>query len=148
MVAMVPDALVFLDETSTPLGLTPLRGPRAIGAIPRGRWTQVTLLATLTAAGFGPSLQFAGTLDRSIFETFLEAILVPQLHPGQVMLDNLSVHQSARARTLSEPGRCLLVVLPTSSPDDTAIEQAFAKLRHALHRIEARTVEAVMTATA
>jgi transposase len=145
---MVPDDLVFLDETSTPLGLTPLQRPRAIGVIPRDRWTQVTLLATLTADGFGPSLQFAGTLDRSIFETFLETVLVPQLHPGQVMLDNLSVHQSARTRTLSEPVRCLLVVLPTSLPDDTAIEQAFAKLRHVLRLIQARTVEAVMTATA
>jgi transposase len=153
MAEVAPEDLVFLDETSTSLHLTPLwartpRGQRAIGTIPRGRWTHVTLLAMLTAAGFGPGLQFAGALDRSIFETFLETVLVPQLRPGQVViLDNLSVHKSTRARALIEDAGCQLLFLPTYSPDVNPIEQAFAKLKQHLRRAEARTVEAVMTTT-
>ena len=150
---MAAEDLVFVDETSTPLGLTPLRGraprgQRVVGRIPRGRWTHVTLLATLTIDGLGPGLQFAGALDRPIFEQCVETILVPSLRAGQlVVLDNLSVHKSARARALIEGAGCQLVFLPTYSPDCNPIEQAVAKLKQHLRRIEARTVEAIMTAT-
>jgi transposase len=153
MAAVMAQQLVFVDETSTPVSLTRLRaraprGQRAVGRVPRGRWTNVTLLATLTTAGFGPGLQFAGALDRPTFETFGETPLVPSLHPGQlVVLDNLSVHKSARARQLLEAAGCQLVLLPTYSPDFNPIEHAFAKLTQHLRRIEARTVETVMTAT-
>ena len=148
-----PSTLIFLDETSTPTTLTRLwarsrRGQRAIGRVPRGRWTTVTLLATLTPDGLGPGLQFAGALDRPVFETFVAQILVPRLRAGQtVVLDNLSVHKSAKARQLIEAAGCRLVFLPTYSPDFNPIEQAFAKLKGLLRRTEARTVEAILTAT-
>ena len=153
LATVAPEDLVVVDETRTPLGLTPLRGraprgQRVVGRIPRGRWTNVTLLATLTVDGFGPALPFAGALDRPIFEPFVETILGPTLRPGQlVVLDNLSVHKSARARTLIAAAGCQLVVLPTCSPEYNPIEQAFAKLKHALRQIEARTVATIMTAT-
>ncbi len=59
---MDPVRLIFLDETSTPTTLTPvrgrsLRGQRVLGRVPRGRWEAVTLVATLTPEGFGPGLQ-------------------------------------------------------------------------------------------
>jgi transposase len=148
-----PASLIFLDETGTPTTLTPLRartrrGQRAFGRVPRGRWTAVTLLATLTPAGLGPGLQFPGALDRQVFETFVEQILVPALQPGQtVVLDNRSVHKSAAARHLIEAAGCRLVFLPTYSPDFNPIELAFGKLKHLLRRAEARSVEAIFTAT-
>ena len=153
MPASDPGQLVFLDETSTPTALTPLRaraprGERAVGRVPRGQHTAVTLLATLTPAGFGPGYQFPGALDRPTFEAFVERILVPTLTPGQtVVLDNLSVHKSARARQVIEAAGCRLLFLPTYSPDFNPIEQAFAKLKQHLRRAEARTVATVMTAT-
>ncbi len=148
-----PRRLIFLDETSTPTTLTPLRartprGTRAIGRVPRGRWTTVTLLATLSATCLGPGLQFAGALDRDIFDTFVETLLVPTLRPGDiVVLDNLAVHKSATARGAIEAAGGQLVFLPTYSPDFNPIEQAFAKLKHRLRRVEARTVDAIMPAT-
>ena len=148
-----PASLVFLDETSTPTTLTPLRarsprGQRAYGQVPRGRWTTVTLVATLTPTGLGPGLQFAGALDRPAFEQFVEETLVPTLTPGQtVVLDNLSVHKSARARHAIEAAGCQLVFLPTYSPDFNPIEQAFAKLKGLRRRAGARTVDAILTAT-
>jgi transposase len=148
-----PTSLVFVDETSTPTTLTPLRarsprGQRAVGRVPRGRWTTVTLLATLTPHGLGPGYQFPGPVDRPVFEAFIERILVPSLRPGQtVVLDNLSVHKSARARQVIEAAGCHLVFLPTYSPDFNPIEQAFAKLKGLLRRAEARTVDAILTAT-
>ena len=124
------------------------RGQRVVGRVPRGRWTTVTLLASLTPIGLGPALQFPGALDRAAFEQFVAECLVPSLQPGQtVVLDNLSVHKSAHARRLIEAAGCRLVFLPTYSPDFNPIEQAFAKLKGLLRRAEARTVAAILTAT-
>ncbi len=148
-----PQTLVFLDETSTPTTMTPLRaraprGTRILGWVPRGRWASVTLLATLTPSGFGPGLQIEGTLDRQSFDTFVARTLLPTLRPGTtVVLDNLSVHKSATARTLIETAGCHLVFLPTYSPDFNPIEPALSKLKQLLRRAEARSLDAVMTAT-
>lgn len=153
MATVDPASLIFLDETSTPTTLTPLRarsprGQRVRGRVPRGRWTAVSLLATLTPDGLGPALQLPGTVDRAVFEQFVAETLAPSLRPGQtVVLDNLSVHKSVRARQLIEAVGCHLVFLPTYSPDFNPIEQAFAKLKGLLRRTEARTVEAIMMAT-
>jgi hypothetical protein len=143
MVGVDPTTLVFLDETSTPTTLTPLRaraahGQRAYGRIPRGRREAISWLATLTVHGLGESLLVRGAVDR---------LLVPTLRPGQiVILDNLSVHKSATARARIEAARCQLVFLPTYSPDMNPIEQAFAKTKQALRHIGARSFESVVTA--
>lgn len=106
------------------------------------------MLATLTPTGLGPGLQFPGAVDRQTFDLFVASSLVPSLRPGQtVVLDNLSVHKSATARALIEAAGCQLVFLPTYSPDFNPIEQAFAKLKQLLRTAEARTVDAIMTAT-
>ncbi len=145
--------VIVLDETSTPTTLTPRRaraprGERAIGRVPRGRWETVTLLATLTLEGMGPALQFPGALDRDVFETFVDQLLVPQLRPGQIVSwDNLSVHKSARARALIEAAGCRILPTPRYSPDCNPIEPAFSKLKAALRRAEARTFESIVTAT-
>ena len=144
--------LLFLDETSTPTTLTPRyarsrRGERAVGRVPRGRWRSITLIATLTPTGMGPSLVLDGALDRAAFDTYVAEILVPALTPGQtVVLDTRSVHKSTRARALIEAAGCQLRFLPTYSPDFNPIEQAFAKLKGRLRRAEARTFDAVTDA--
>jgi hypothetical protein len=149
MVTVDPGRLIFLDETSTPTRLTPLRGRsprghRVLGRVPRGRWEAVTLVATLTPTGFGPGLQ----LDRDAFDTFVTEALVPTLRSGDVVvLDNLSVHKSARAREAIEAVGARLVFLPAYSPDFNPIEQAFAKLKQGLRAVGARTTETVMAAT-
>ncbi len=151
--ALDPAHLIFLDETNTPTNLTPVRaraprGERAVGRVPHGRWTSVTLLASLTPQGFGPSLQLSGALDRPTFDAFVERILAPTLRPGQiVVLDNVAVHKSATARRIIEAAGCQLRFLPTYSPDFNPIEQAFAKLKHLLRQAEARTLETILDAT-
>jgi transposase len=144
-----PQTLIFLDETSTPTTLTPLRaraprGQRAIGRVPRGRWATVTLLATLTPTGMGPAMLLDGATDQAAFEAFVAQQVVPSLQPGQtVILDNLSVHQSPRARDAITAVGCELRFLPTYSPDFNPIELAFAKLKQQLRRAEARSFAAL-----
>jgi transposase len=147
-----PARLVFLDETSTPITLTPLRaraprGQRAVGRIPRGTRPHIAWLATLTATGLGESLVVDGPVDGRVFTAFVERVLLPSLRPGQlVVLDNLNVHKSAHVRQRIEAAGCQLVFLPSYSPDFNPIEQAFAKVKQALRRREARSWEAVVAA--
>jgi transposase len=152
MATVDPADLLFLDETSTPITLTPLRaraprGQRAIGRLPRGKRPHIAWLATLSLAGLGESLVVDGPVDGTVFVAFVERVLAPTLRPGQiVVLDNLSVHKSAQARALIEQAGCHLVFLPSYSPDFNPIEQAFAKTKQALRRLEARSCETVVAA--
>jgi transposase len=147
-----PSRLVFLDETSTPTTLTRLQaralpGQRAVGRIPRGRREAISWLATLTPTGIGESLLVRGAVDRLVFEAFVERVLAPSLRPGQiVVLDNLSVHKSARARTLIEAAGGHRVFLPTYSPDVNPIEPAFAKTKQALRRTGVRSFATIVAA--
>lgn len=152
MAGVAPEALVFLDETHTPTTLTPARaraprGERAVGRAPKGRWETSSWLATLTPEGIGESVVVAGPIDGSAFDAFVAQRLAPTLRPGQiVVLDNLSVHKSPRARAAIEAVGCRVVFLPTYSPDFNPIELAFAKTKQHLRRAEARSFAAVVTA--
>ena len=152
MAAIDPRDLVFLDETSTPITLTPLRaraprGQRAVGRHPRGTPPHIAWLATLTATGLGESLVVNGTVDGQVFDIFVARVLAPSLRPGQVVVwDQLNVHKSARARALIEAAGCRVVFLPSYSPDFNPIEQAFAKAKQALRRRGARSWETVVAA--
>lgn len=148
-----PAQLLFLDETSTPTTLTPLRarsprGTRAIGQVPRRRWQNVTLLATLTPDGIGESVVINGATNRKIFDAFVVQRLVPVLRPGQiVILDNLSVHKSAAAQAAIEAAGCQLWFLPPYSPDFNPIELAFSKIKQQLRRAASRSYDEVLAAT-
>jgi transposase len=144
--------LVFLDETATPTTMTPLRGraprgQRVVGRVPRRRRQHLSWLATLTPHGIGPSMVLEGAVDRDAFDAFIEHQLVPTLRPGQiVVLDNLSVHKSAKAQAMLAAAGCRLCFLPTYSPDFNPIEQAFAKVKERLRRLQARTPDAIVAA--
>jgi hypothetical protein len=98
MVAKEIDAgrFVFVDECGTNTSFTPLyawapKGQRARSSVPRNWGTNITLLASITANGMGPSLAVESTMRREVFEAYLERFLVPSLRPGQVVvMDNLS----------------------------------------------------------
>jgi transposase len=123
------------------------RGERAVGSAPRNHGPNVTLVAALGPAGFGPALAVEGAADRPAFELYGRELLVPGLRPGQVVvLDNLSVHKGDGVRALVEGAGCRLLFLPAYSPDLTPIEQAFAKLKQHLRRAAARTFDALAAA--
>ena len=150
---MAPQRFVFLDETSTPTSLTRLRaraprGERAVGTVPRRRWQSVTLLASMTPMGMGAAMVLNGAINREAFDAFVEQTLLPTLVPGQiVILDNLAVHKSLRARALIEGAGCQVRFLPSYSPDFNPIELAFAKLKQALRGAAARTFPGLVAAT-
>jgi transposase len=146
--------LVVLDECGSNIALTPLyarapKGQRARGSVPRNRGKNTTLLASLSLEGIGASMMIEGSANAAAFEAYLEQILIPSLHPGQiVVMDNLSVHKGARARQLIEEKGCQVLFLPAYSPDFSPIEETFSKIKAFLRRAGARTREALEEAIA
>ncbi len=144
--------LLFIDECGSNIALTRLyarspRGERAYGAVPRNRRANITLLASLSLQGMGEAFILEGSADSTVFELYVEQILAPSLHPGQiVILDNLNTHTGEKVRHAIEAQGCQLLFLPSYSPDLSPIEEAFSKLKAVLRRVGARTPEALQEA--
>lgn len=143
-----------MDETGAHIAMTPLygyapRGQRAYGKVPRNYGANTTLIASLSQQGMGEALILEGAADTLAFEVYIEQILAPSLRSGQiVIMDNLSIHLSARVRQAIEAKGCQLVFLPAYSPDFSPIEEAFSKLKAYLRRVGARTHDALFDAIA
>ena len=152
--AVLPEDLVFVDETSTHTALTRRRaraprGQRAIGRAPRNHGSNITLLAALTPEGIGPALSLTGGVTGAAFAAYVARLLAPSLRPGQVViLDNLRAHKSEDARTAIEAVGAKLLFLPAYSPDFNPIELAFAKIKERLRAAASRTADDLLTATA
>ena len=146
--------LVIIDEIGSNLDLTPTHawarlGERALASIPRNTPLNTTTIASLSHHGMGPALIVNGGVDRLIFETYLEQVLAPTLHEGQVVLvDNASAHTSPRAQAIMAACGCRLRYLPPYSPDYSPIELAFAQIKAALRRAAARTSDKLEQAIA
>jgi len=147
-----PADLVFVDESGIATNLVRLygrapKGERAPGRAPYGRWERLTILGGLSLGGLVACMSVDGAADTDVVLAFVEHVLVPALHPGQVvLLDNLSPHRATRVRTLIERAGCQLVFLPPYSPDFNPIEQAWSKLKTLLRGLGARTTEALEAA--
>ena len=148
-----PSAWVWLDETGSHLGYTPLyarapRGERARGAAPRDPGENKTVIAALSVAGIGPALRFDGAMTTDRFDGYVRHVLAPTLRPGQIVVaDNLRAHHSERARAAIEARGAHLWHRPAYSPDFNPIELAFANVKQILRRHAARTDDDLRAAT-
>jgi transposase len=80
--------------------------------------SNTTVLSSMSTEGMGPSLTVEGTTTSVVFETYVEQVLAPTLHSGQVVvMDNLTAHRGERVRELIEGRGCELLYLPSYSPD-------------------------------
>ncbi len=146
------ERLVFVDEMGTNTSLSPLyawakKGQRACWSVPRNRGANTTVLSGMSAKGMGSSLTVEGATTSAVFEAYVEQVLAPTLRKGQVVvMDNLSAHKGERIRQLIEERGCELIYLPSYSPDFNPIEEAFAKIKALMRKVEARTKEALVEA--
>jgi transposase len=147
-----PEKMVFIDETASntaltrPYGRAP-KGERAQGHVPRNKGKNTTVIASLSLSGMGESLILEDAANGEMFTLYLEQVLMPSLHPGQiVIMDNASIHEGEKVRQAIESCGCQFLFLPTYSPDFSPIEEAFSKFKAILRRIGARTREALYEA--
>jgi transposase len=117
-------------------------GERLVAKVPHGHWKTTTLVAALDQTGIRCSTVMDGAINREAFEAFVEQVLVPSLHAGDiVVMDNLSSHKGPRVKALVESAGAMLVYLPPYSPDLNPIENAFSKVKQLMRSAEHRTRE-------
>ena len=74
----------------------PSAGPASTTTRRCARWQTSTFLAALRVTGLTAPGVFDGAIDGASFLAYIEQILVPTLHPGDIVIaDNLSAHKVA-----------------------------------------------------
>jgi transposase len=149
-----PSRLVFVDESgaNTAMDRTHGRAPsglRVDGPVPHGHWKVVTLTAAVRLGGVPEAacLTFDGATNTACFEAYVSECLVPTLRPGDiVVMDNLSCHKTAAVARLIAAAGAEVRYLPAYSPDLNPIERLFSKLKAALRKAKARTIDALIEA--
>jgi transposase len=123
------------------------RGQRIVSKTPHGHWKTLSTVAAMTTCGMLTGCTFDAAVDTEMFLAFVEQMLVPKLHPGQVVvLDNLPAHKSPRIDQLIEAAGARVLRLPPYSPDFNPIEMAISKIKTLLRKLARRTVGDVMEA--
>ena len=144
--------LVFIDETSLNTKLARLygrcpRGQRCLSAVPHGHWQSSTFLAALRHDQIVAPFLVDGPVDAGVFLVYLQQVLLPCLHPGDVLiLDNLATHKVQAVEPMLRSRKVELRYLPPYNPDLNPIEPAFSKLKAHLREAAARTLEHLLAA--
>ena len=112
---------------------------------PCGHWQTHTVVAAQGVDGLTAPAVFDGPIDTPAFLAYVEQVLVPTLHPGDVVvLDTHAVHRHPEVQAAIEQVGARLRFLPPYSPDFNPIEQAFAKLKAFLRAARPRTFDHVV----
>ena len=89
----------------------------------------------------GPGV-FDGVIDGESFRAYIDQILVPTLHPGDLVIaDNLGAHKVAGIQRAIQAAGATLWYLPPYSPDLNPIELCFAKLKALVRTARCRSTE-------
>lgn len=113
-----PDQLVFVDESWASTNMTRRygrcrRGERLRMGVPHGHWKTTTFIAGLRNSGIVAPFVIDRPVNRTIFETWVQRALVPNLRQGDiVIMDNLSSHKGPRVQALIEAAGATLRYLP------------------------------------
>jgi transposase len=105
--------------------------------------------SALKATGMTAPMVLDRPMDGLAFEAYVTQVLVPTLKPDDiVVMDNLAAHKRADVVLAIEAAGARLLYLPPYSPDLNPIEMAFAKLKAALRKAAARSIEPLVSAIA
>lgn len=125
------------------------KGVRCRASVPHGHWKTTTFTAGLRLDGIAAPMLLDGPMHGLAFRAYVEQVLVPELSPGDiVVMDNLPAHKVTGVRRAIETAGAHLLYLPPYSPDFNPIEMAFSKLKAALRKAAARTVDDLWDAIA
>jgi transposase len=152
MTSVAHRRLIFIDESGAKTNMTRAhgrapRGKRVVDSVPGGRWETTTMIAAVRCGGPQAPFVFPGPIDSQAFGVYVEQVLAPTLHPGDiVVLDNLSTHKDRYAREMILATGAELWNLPAYSPDLNPIEQMWSKIKASLRKSQARTYDMLVEA--
>lgn len=119
---LVPDRLVYIDDTWAKTNMTRPRGrapagERLLASVPHGHWKVTTFLAALRSSGLTAPLVVDGAINGGIFLSWVQQQFVPTLREGDiVVMDNFSAHKVAGVRQAIAAVGARVMYLPPYSP--------------------------------
>jgi transposase len=109
------------------------RGQKIYGEIPGKKRERVSIIGGLMNKKFMAPFTFQGGCNTEVFNIWLAEVLLPDLPKGTtIIMDNAAFHKSVKTRKLIENAGCLLLFLPTYSPDFNPIEHWWHKIKSIL----------------
>jgi transposase len=134
------------------LGLTRLYGRAASGervrdSVPGDRGGNISTIGAIGLEGVRTGLSVPGAIDGETMVFFVEELLVPTLHRGDiVVMDNASIHKLDAIEDALDAAGAGLLFLPVYSPDLNPIEHGWSKVKACLRALKPRTVPALLDA--
>lgn len=135
-----PARLVFIDETWSKTNMTPLRGwaPRGVrlrDQVPHGCRRTLTFITALRHDRLTAPCLFDGPINGESFRAYVEQILLPTLHAGDIaVMGNLGSHKSKAVREAIKSVGARRLFLPPYSPELNPIEQVFGQAQDAAQK--------------
>lgn len=129
-----PERLVSINETWTATNMTRSHGRAPKGerlqmGFPHGHRKTATLVAGLRMSGMVAPMVLDGPINGDWFEAYVTQVLVPELRPGDVIIDNLSSHKRASLGERIEAAGATLRFLPPYSPTSIRSRRPFPSSR-------------------
>jgi len=124
-----PRRLKIIDESGVNTSMTRLygrapKGERVMGSVPHDHGPNVTIIGSVSLEGVEAAMSFEGAVNGDIFRVFVEQVLAPTLHEGDVVvMDNLPSHKVRGIEEAIQSRGAQLLYLPPYSPDLSPIEE-------------------------
>ena len=111
------------------------------------KWKTITMLSSIRSDGHTKSSVFTETLNKKIFEEYVEKVLSPSLLlGGSVVMDNLSSRKSQKVEEILNSCHAELRFLPPYSPELNPIEKMWSKVKQILRGLMERAEESLFAA--
>jgi len=113
-----------------------IKGTRCFGKKVFRHKRRISMIAGLCHKEIIAPFMYDGTINGSVFETYIKQVLLPELKPGQiVVMDNINFHKTEQIKHLIESSGCTIMFLPTYSPDLNPIEHFWFKIKNKIKRV-------------
>ena len=143
---MSPPSCCWTNPAAPPICFGGTAGHRVARAStttpPCGRWQTSTVLAAWRVTGLTAPGVFDGAIDGENFRAYIDQILVPTLHPGDIVIaDNLGAHKVAGIQRAFPAAGATLWYWPPHSPDLNPSELCVATLKALVRPARCRRTE-------
>jgi len=141
--------LVFLDESGVNIDMARRYGRgkggrRVVDHAPLNTPQSTTILSSVRLDGEVAFTIFQGGTTGDKFLTYLKDVLIPTLHPGDiVVMDNLRTHHIQAVGELLHGAGAEVLYLPPYSPDLNPIEKLWSKVKAILRKLRVRSPDAL-----
>lgn len=141
--------LVFLDESGVNINMARRYGRgkggrRVVDHTPLNTPKSTTILSPIRLDGQLAFTTFQGGTTGDKFLTYLKDVLIPTLHPGDiVVMDNLRTHHIQAVSELLHGAGAQVLYLPPYSPDLNPIDKLWSKVKAVLRKLRVRSSNAL-----